>query len=110
MNDKMAINTYYEQLNLKNKLSEQEEQRQNCGYEEGFEWLPDERGCGGMGEEVGGLRSTNGSLENSQEDVKYSIGNGVAKELIRMTHGHEQWCGDCLRRVVLGGEGQNGKN
>ena len=34
MNDKMAINTYYEQLNLKNKLSEQEEQRQNHGYRE----------------------------------------------------------------------------
>ena len=27
----------------------------------------------------------------------YSTGNGVAKELILMTHGHEQWCGDWLR-------------
>ena len=31
-----------------------------------------------MGEEVRGLRSTNRQLENSHEDVKYSIGNGVA--------------------------------
>ena len=39
-----------------------------------------------------------------------SIGNGVAKELIPMTHGHEQWCGDCLHHC--GGwymEGDKGK-
>ena len=43
-------------------------------------------------------------------DGRYSIGNGVAKEFIRMTHGHEQWWGDCLREwVVLGGGGQRGK-
>ena len=43
-------------------------------------------------------------------DIKYSIGNGVAKELIHMTHGHEQWCGDCLRDwEVLGGGGQRGE-
>ena len=52
---------------------------------------------GGMGEEVRGLRSTNKELHNSHGDVKYSIGNGVAKEHACMTHGHEQWCGDCLR-------------
>ena len=40
----------------------------------------------------------------------YSIGNGEAKELIHMTHGHEQWCGDCLRAYkVLGGREQRGK-
>ena len=37
-----------------------------------------------MGEEVSRL-STNTLLQNSHEDVKYSIGNGVAKELIHMT-------------------------
>ena len=51
-----------------------------------------------MGEEVRGLRSTNRQLQNSRGDIKYSIGNGVAKELIRMTHGHElRWEG-CLRK------------
>ena len=45
-----------------------------------------------MGEEVRGLRSTN---RDSYRDVKYSIGNGVAKELTHMAHGHEQWWGDC---------------
>ena len=44
-------------------------------------------------------------------DIKYSIGNGVAKELIHMTHGHEQWCGKCLREWgVLGRQEQRGKN
>ena len=53
--------------------------------------------CGGMGEEVRGLRSTNRQLENSHGDVKYSVGDGAAKELTHMTHEHEQWWGDCLR-------------
>ena len=66
---------------------------------------------GGMGEEVRALRSTNRQLQNSHGDVKYSIGNGVAKEFIHMTHGHEQLWGDCLRewRSPVGG-GQRGKN
>ena len=40
-----------------------------------------------------------------------SIGNGVAKELIPMTHGHEQWCRDCLRESegVLVGKGKKGE-
>ena len=63
-------------------------------------------GCGGMDEELKGLRSTNRELQNSHGDVKYSIGKGVAKELLCMTHGHEQWCGDCLREWgILGGGG-----
>ena len=48
---------------------------------------------GGMGEDVRGLRSTNRQLQNSNSDVKYSIGNGEPKELICMTHGNEQWWG-----------------
>ena len=34
-----------------------------------------------MGEEVRGLRSTNRLFQNSHGDVKYSVGNGVAKKL-----------------------------
>ena len=48
--------------------------------------LPDGRGRGRMVEAVRGLRSTNGWLQNSHGDVKYTIGNGVARELIHMTH------------------------
>ena len=58
MNNKMAINTY-RQLNIKNKLSKQEEQRQNHGYKEHVDGCQMVGGCGGMGEEVRGLRSTN---------------------------------------------------
>ena len=47
--------------------------------------------------------------QNSHGDVKYSIGNGVAKELKHMTHGHEQWCGDCLREGGMPGGGDKGE-
>ena len=60
-----------------------------------------------MGEEVRGIRSTNRYLQNSHGDVKYSIGNGVAKDCTHMTHGHE------LRGRIAGwkrGTGQSGKN
>ena len=36
MNNKMAINTYLSTIESKNKLSKQEEQRQNHGYKECF--------------------------------------------------------------------------
>ena len=60
MNTKMAINTY-EQLNLKSKLSKQSKQdrRKNHGYREHSDGYQMGGDCGGMGEEVRGLRSTN---------------------------------------------------
>ena len=83
----MAKIHIYQQLNLKNKLSKQEEQRQNHGQAEHFDGCQMGVGYGRMGEEVRGLRSTNRQSQNSHGDVKYSIGNGVAKELIPMNHG-----------------------
>ena len=47
-------------------------------------------GFGGIGEEVKGLRSINRLLQNSHRGIKYIIGNGVAKELLHMTHGQQQ--------------------
>ena len=68
-------------------------------------------GFGGNGSRGEGIRSTNKCLQNSHMDVKYSTGNGEAKELIHMTPGQEQWCGDCLREWgVLGGGAQRWKN
>ena len=73
--------------------------------------LPDGRECGRMGEEVRGLRNTNRWLQNSHGDVKYSIGNGVTKEITCMTHGPEQWYGDGPREwgcCVEEGKGEIG--
>ena len=75
---------------LKNKLSKQEKQRQNHGYGEHFDGCQMGGGCKRMFEEVRRLKSTNWYLQNSHGDVKYSIGNGVAKEVICTTQGHEQ--------------------
>ena len=47
--------------------------------------VPDGRGMEGN-EEVRGVRSINRWLQNSPRDIKHSIGNGEAKELICMTH------------------------
>ena len=52
MNNKMSKVYTHEQLNLKNKLSKQEEQRQNHGYREHFGGCQMGRECGGMGEEM----------------------------------------------------------
>ena len=52
MNNKMAMNTYLSTIDLKNKLSKQEEQRQNHGYGEHFDGCPMEWVCKGMHEEV----------------------------------------------------------
>ena len=54
----MAKIHIYQQLNLKNKLSKQE-QRQNHGYGECFHSCQTGGVCEGMGEEVRGLRSAN---------------------------------------------------
>ena len=62
MNSKIAKIHIYEQWNLKIKLSKQEEQRQNQGYRERFDGCQ-MGGCGGMGEEVRGLRNTNRALQ-----------------------------------------------
>ena len=57
-----------------------------------------------------GLRSTHWWLQNSHGDVKYTIENGEAKELIHMTHGHEQGWGHCLREQgMLDAEGAKGE-
>ena len=56
MNIKTAI-YIYQQSNL--KLSKQKEQRQNRGHGEHSDGCQMGGECGGMGEEVRGLRSTN---------------------------------------------------
>ena len=56
MNNKMSKNpTYLSTIESKNKLSKQE-LRQNRGYCEHFDGCPMGGGCGGMGEEVEGIK------------------------------------------------------
>ena len=58
MNNKMALINIYQQLNLKTKLSKQE-QRQSHGYGERFEGCQMGGWCGRMDEKVRELRNTN---------------------------------------------------
>ena len=92
MNNKMAINTYLSTIESKKSVKQTRTETESW-IQRAFLWLPDGRECGEVGEKVMGLRSTNRQLQNSHGDVKYSIRNGVVKELICMTHGHEQWWG-----------------
>ena len=63
-----------------------------------------------MGKMVQGIRGINSGY-NINRDVKNSIGNGEAKELICMTHRHElRWEGLPEERGVPGGGGQRGRN
>ena len=50
MNNKMAINTYLSTIEPQNKLSKQEEQRQNHGYRERFDGCQMGEWYKGMGE------------------------------------------------------------
>ena len=56
-----------------------------------------------MGEKVQGIRNINGRYKIDRGEVKNSMRNGEAKELICMTHGHELRWGNAGGR---GGAGQ----
>ena len=58
MSNKMSISIYLSTIESKNKLSKQNEQGQNHGYESQFDFSQMGRGNGGLSEEVMGLRST----------------------------------------------------
>ena len=60
-----------------------------------------------MGEEIKKYKQV---VTEQPWGCKYSVGNGEAKELLCMTHGHEQWWEGCLRDWgVLVGGGRRGK-
>ena len=64
----------------------------------GYQW-----GVGGgeWGEKVQGIRSINGRYKIDKGEVKNSMGNGKAKDLICMTHEHElRWGNDGRGRRV----------
>ena len=54
-----------------------------------------EKGRGENGGKVTGNKKDKWWVQNRQGEVKNSMGNGEAKELIYMTHGHElRWGND----------------
>ena len=84
MNNKMAKHTNLPIIETK-KQTKQTRRTENHGYGKHF----DDCQMGGVMEEWVKRRSTNTQLQKSHGNVKYSLGNGVAKELIRMIYGHE---------------------
>ena len=56
-----------------------------------------------------GIKKHNWQVQNRQGNVKNSTGNGEAKELAYMTHGHELWWGLLEGRGVMGKRDKEGK-
>ena len=59
---------------------------------EGYQWG---RGVGGEWGKGTGIKKHKWQVQNRQGEIKNNMGNGNAKELICMTHGHElRWRND----------------
>ena len=97
MNSKITTNSQHQQLNLKQKQKlskqlEREHNHRNGDHMEGYQ----QRQVGGKnaGKDTGNKKHK-WQIQNRQGEVKNSMGNGKAKELICMTHGHEiRWGND----------------
>ena len=94
MNSKMTTNSQLSKTEFKNqnlsKQLEQEQNHRNGHHMEGYQW------GGRMGGKGTGNKKHNWQVQNRQGEVKNSIGNKEAKELICTTRGHELR-GDCWR-------------
>ena len=86
MNIKMAINSQLSTIKSKKQTKQTSRTETESQIWRSFGGLPVGRA---KGEKVQGLRSTNWQVQNRQGNVKNSIGNGEAKEIICMTNGHE---------------------
>ena len=78
----MTINTYLSIIESKNKLSKEEEQRQNHGYGERFDGCQMGGCCRDMGEEIRGLRSTNSQTQVGQSGVGWRDGEKMQTTVI----------------------------
>ena len=66
-------------------------------------------GMGEMGKKVQGIRSINGRYKIGRGEIKNSMGNGEAKELICMTQGHDLMGRNCWRESWYQAEGYKGR-
>ena len=73
-----------------------------------FRGLSAVRGQGKKGGNDAGIKKHNWYIQNRQGGIKNTIGNGEAKELICMTHGHELR-GDCWREGEYQAKGNRGE-
>ena len=108
MKIKMAINSQLSTTESKklSKQAEQEQNHRNRDHLEGYHLGEVKRR---IGEKVQGLRSTNLQVQNRQGDVKNSIGNGEAKDLIYMNHGHKLKGGFLEGKGGTGWKGEKGE-
>ena len=111
MNSKMTTNSQIsttEPKKHKQKLSKQLEQEQNHINGDHMEdyHREGERQSGGKGKRN---KKHNWQVQNRQEDVKNSIGNGEAKKLTRTTHGHEISGSIARGKGDIGQKGAKGK-
>ena len=97
----------HQQLNLKKQKQKQTKQttrtgtdRRNRDHREGYQWGGVENGGKGTGNKKHKCK-----VQNRQGEVKNSMGNGEAKVLICMTHGHELR-GGMLEEGGVQGEGK----
>ena len=110
MNSKMTTNSQLSTTEPKkqtNKQTKQTTQNRNRITETKITWWFINRERGGKGTEN---KQHKWQAENRQGEVKNSIGNGEAKELICTTHGRELKGGNVGGRRCAGQRGIKGEN
>ena len=90
MNIKMAINSQLSIIESKSQIKQTSRIGTESQIWRSFGGLSVGRGKEKNGEKGAGIKKHNWQVQNRQGDVKNSIGNGEAKELICMTPGHDQ--------------------
>ena len=112
MNSKMMKNSQLSTTEPKkqtNKQTKQTTQNRNRITETKITWwfINRERGAEWRGKGIGNKKHK-WQVQNREGEVKNSIGNREAKEVICMTHGHEQRSGECRWEGVAGQMGNKG--
>ena len=107
MNSKMITNSQVQKLNLKKQKQKQSKQPTRAGTES-QKWRSHGGLSAGKGREENERKGTGNKkhkwqVQNRQGELKNSVGNGEAKELLCTTHGHE------LKGENVGGMGYAGQ-
>ena len=90
MNIKITINPQLSTIESKKQTKQTSRTETESQIWRSFGGLSVGREKGEIGEKGAGVKKHNWQVPNRQGEVKNSIGNGKAKELICTTHGHER--------------------